>query len=50
MEVIVLTILLDAGIIGKNVFSALILMAVISTAIVMPLTRALLRTGGTSRP
>jgi Kef-type K+ transport system membrane component KefB len=43
MEVIVLTILLDIGIISTNVFSALILMAVISTAIVMPLTRAALR-------
>ena len=42
MEVIVLTILLDTGIIGGNAFSALILMAVVSTAIVMPLTRAVL--------
>jgi Kef-type K+ transport system membrane component KefB len=42
MEVIVLTILLDIGIISTNVFSALILMAVVSTAIVMPLTRATL--------
>jgi Kef-type K+ transport system membrane component KefB len=45
MEVIVLTILLDSGIISKNAFSALILMAVISTAIVMPLTRPLLKPG-----
>jgi len=42
MEVIVLTILLDSGIIGTNAFSALVLMAVVSTAIVMPLTRAAL--------
>ena len=42
MEVIVLTILLDTGIIGGNAFSALVLMAVVSTAIVMPLTRAVL--------
>jgi len=40
MEVIVLTILLDSGIIGRNAFSALVLMAVVSTAIVMPLARA----------
>jgi hypothetical protein len=38
--VIVLTILLDSGIIGRNAFSALVLMAVVSTAIVMPLARA----------
>ena len=42
MEVIVLTILLDSAIIGANAFSALVLMAVVSTAIVMPLTRAAL--------
>src|SRR5205085_7069098 len=39
MEVIVLTILLDAGIISANVFAALILMAVVSTALAMPLAR-----------
>jgi Kef-type K+ transport system membrane component KefB len=42
MEVIVLTILLDAGIISANVFAALILMAVFSTALAMPLARVML--------
>ena len=42
MEVIVLTILVDGGIISINVFSALILMAVVSTALAMPLTRLML--------
>ena len=42
MEVIVLTILLDAGIISANVFAALILMAVVSTALAMPLARLFL--------
>jgi Kef-type K+ transport system membrane component KefB len=43
MEVVVLTILLERGAISATVFSALILMAVVSTAAVMPLARALLR-------
>jgi Kef-type K+ transport system membrane component KefB len=43
MELIVLTILLDRGIIGTNVFSALILMAVLTTMLAMPLTRIALR-------
>jgi Kef-type K+ transport system membrane component KefB len=42
MEVIVLTILLDARIISANVFAALILMAVVSTALAMPLARMML--------
>jgi len=42
MEVIVLTILLDAGIISANVFAALILMAVVCTALAMPLARLIL--------
>ena len=42
MEVVVLTILLDGGIISVNVFSALILMAVASTALAMPLARLML--------
>jgi Kef-type K+ transport system membrane component KefB len=42
MEVIVLTILLDAGIISANVFAALVLMAVVSTALAMPLARLML--------
>jgi len=39
MEVVVLTILLEQGIISVTAFSALTLMAVISTALVMPLLR-----------
>jgi Kef-type K+ transport system membrane component KefB len=46
MEVIVLTILLDSGIISATVFSALILMAVVSTALAMPLTRLALMPRG----
>ena len=42
MEVIVLAILLDAGIISANVFAALILMAVVSTALAMPGARLML--------
>jgi len=42
MEVIVLTILLDAGVLSPNVFSALIVMAVVSTALAMPLTQVML--------
>lgn len=38
MEVVVLTILLDAGLIGPPVFSALVLMALVTTAATMPLT------------
>jgi Kef-type K+ transport system membrane component KefB len=39
MEVIVLTVMLDAGVISMTVFSALLLMALVTTAIAMPLTR-----------
>ncbi len=42
MEVIVLTTLLDASIISVGVFSALVLMAVVSTALAMPLARLVL--------
>jgi Kef-type K+ transport system membrane component KefB len=42
MEVVVLTILLEHDIISITAFSALTLMAVISTALVMPLSRLLL--------
>jgi Kef-type K+ transport system membrane component KefB len=42
MEVIALMILLDAGIISANVFAALVLMAVVSTALAMPLARLML--------
>lgn len=43
MELIVLTILLDRGVIGTNVFSALVLMAVLTTMLAMPLARIALR-------
>jgi len=39
MELIVLTTLLDAGIISANVFAALVLMGLVSTALAMPLAR-----------
>jgi Kef-type K+ transport system membrane component KefB len=42
MEVVVLTILLEHDVISITAFSALTLMAVISTALVMPLARLLL--------
>jgi Kef-type K+ transport system membrane component KefB len=42
MELVVLTILLDERIISPNVFAALILMAVVSTALAMPLARLML--------
>ena len=43
MELIVLTILLDRGIIGTSAFSALVLMAVLTTMLAMPLARLGLR-------
>ena len=43
MEIIVLTILLDAKVISNNVFAALVLMAVVSTALAMPLARLMLK-------
>jgi Kef-type K+ transport system membrane component KefB len=46
MEVIVVTILLDAGVITPVLFSSVILMAIICTAIAAPLVRALLASGG----
>src|SRR5437899_13010515 len=39
MGLIVLTILLDRGIITTNVFSALVLMGVLTTMLAMPMTR-----------
>lgn len=42
MEVVVLTVLLENEIISVTAFSALTLMAVISTGLVMPLARLLL--------
>jgi Kef-type K+ transport system membrane component KefB len=41
-ELIVLSVLLDAGIISSRVFSAMILMALVSTALAMPMARAAL--------
>jgi Kef-type K+ transport system membrane component KefB len=41
-ELIVLTVLLDAHIISPRVFSAMILMALVSTALAMPLARLML--------
>jgi Kef-type K+ transport system membrane component KefB len=48
-ELIVLTVLLDAGIISPRIFSAMILMAVSSTALAMPLARLALARSGTRR-
>jgi Kef-type K+ transport system membrane component KefB len=42
VELIILTVLMDAGIISPKVFSALILMALVSTALAMPLARLML--------
>jgi Kef-type K+ transport system membrane component KefB len=41
MEVVVLAVLHDAGLMGTTVFSALVMMAVICTLVTAPLTRAL---------
>jgi Kef-type K+ transport system membrane component KefB len=43
MEVVVLTVVLDAGLIGPATCSALVLMALVSTAATMPLTRFVAR-------
>jgi Kef-type K+ transport system membrane component KefB len=48
-ELIVLTVLLDAGIISPRIFSAMILMAVSSTALAMPLARLAFARSGTRR-
>jgi Kef-type K+ transport system membrane component KefB len=50
MELIVLTILLDGKIISPTVFAALIAMAVVSTALAMPLARLMLGLEGHRRP
>ena len=48
MEVVVLAVLLDAGLIGSTVFSALVVMAIVCTLAAAPLARlALARRGGT---
>jgi hypothetical protein len=39
MEVVVLAILLDRGVITTNMFSALMMMALVSTLLATPLTR-----------
>jgi Kef-type K+ transport system membrane component KefB len=48
-ELIVLTILLDAGIVSPRIFTALILMALFSTALTMPLARLALSRAGERR-
>ena len=45
-ELIVLTVLLDARIVSSRVFSAMILMALLSTALAMPLARMALQRPG----
>jgi Kef-type K+ transport system membrane component KefB len=49
-ELIVLTVLLDAGIISPTIFAALILMAVVTTALAMPLARFILTWDGKRQP
>ncbi|MBV9286529.1 MAG: cation:proton antiporter [Hyphomicrobiales bacterium] len=48
-ELIVLTILLDARIISSKIFAAMILMALVSTALAMPLSRLMLSRAGERR-
>jgi Kef-type K+ transport system membrane component KefB len=50
MELIVLMILLDAKIVLPNVFAALIVMAVVSTALAMPLARLMLGLANRRQP
>ncbi len=47
MEVLVITVLIDAGIVTASVFSALILVAVFCTVLAMPLTRLIIGTDRT---
>ena len=49
MALVVLTVLLDRGIISGNTFSALTLVAVITTLLAMPLARLGLRLGDRQR-
>jgi Kef-type K+ transport system membrane component KefB len=49
-ELIVLTILLDARIVSPKIFTAMILMALASTALTMPLARLALARSGERRP
>jgi Kef-type K+ transport system membrane component KefB len=48
-ELIVLTILLDAGIVSARIFAAMILMALVCTALAMPLARVILAKAGERR-
>jgi Kef-type K+ transport system membrane component KefB len=48
-ELIVLTILLDAGIVSPRIFAAMILMALVCTALAMPLARVILAKAGERR-
>ena len=48
-ELIVLTVLLEAGIISSRVFAALVLMAVVTTALAMPLARFMFAWDGRRR-
>jgi Kef-type K+ transport system membrane component KefB len=52
MEVVVLAVLLDAGLIGRPIYSALVAMAIVCTVITMPLTRLALagRRGDEEQP
>jgi Kef-type K+ transport system membrane component KefB len=49
-ELIVLTILLDAGIVSPTIFAAMILMALVCTALAMPLARLILGKAGERLP
>ena len=49
-ELIVLTILLDAGIVSPTIFAAMILMALVCTALAMPLARLILGKAGELLP
>jgi Kef-type K+ transport system membrane component KefB len=49
-ELIVLTILLDAGIVSPRIFAAMILMALVCTALAMPLARHFLGKAGERLP
>jgi Kef-type K+ transport system membrane component KefB len=49
-ELIVLTILLDAGIVSPTIFAAMILMALVCTALAMPLARLILGKAGDRLP
>ena len=50
MEVVVLAVLLEAGLIGPPVFSALVAMAILCTVLAAPLTRLALARGGLRDP